>query len=195
MPANITIFDSITEDPQPPSSASGASVGSAIGAAFEVATTIAENPEATSQEILASMTEGAISGGFMGLASGVIAVTGGTAGAVVATYAAAGFVGSFGGSIAKSAIRGEDMSTGSVYINAGIDGLWGAAFGVLAGGMEGPVEGLKTLAIKYGTSLSKQAYKFAKRSITKIGGAFLEGVLGSFNDLLIEQYIEEYIGG
>lgn len=26
-------------------------------------------------------------------------------------------------------------------------------------------------------------------------GTFLEGVLGSFNDLLIEQYIEEYIGG
>ena len=89
------------------------------------------------QEVWASAVNGAIAGAATGLATDIIAVTGGTGAVVVAAYAGAGFVGSFVGLLAKSSINGEDMSSQEVYKDALIDASWGGAFGAVGGFMSG----------------------------------------------------------
>ena len=160
-------------------------LGAIIGALFEVGTTLGDNPGATQEEILASMAKGAISGGVMGLASGIMIVTGGSAGLVVGVYAAAGFIGSSGGSIVENAIKNEKL----IGLDVLDSGLQGAVFGAIAGGIEGPLLGLKKLAKQYGTTYAKQAIRFGKNSYKHMGGSALEGGLSSFYELYIDRTI------
>ena len=105
-------------------------IGTVVGGIFGAATAAISG--ASGREIWASTVNGMISGGVAGLVADVIAITGGTAGVVIGAFAAAGAVGSFAGSLAESAINGENMSGGDVWVSAAIDAAWGAAFGALA---------------------------------------------------------------
>ena len=161
-------------------------LGAIIGALYSVGETLAEDPGASQKEIWASMAKGAISGGVMGLASGIMTVTGGSAGLVVGVYAAAGCIGSSAGSIVENAIKNEKL----IGLDVLDSGLQGAVFGVIAGGIEGPLPGLKNLAKKYGTTYAKQAIKFAKKAYRGIGGSAVEGFLSSFYEFYIDKSVK-----
>ncbi len=99
--------------------------GAAVGFAFGAATAWIEGK--SSREILASAVNGAISGTATGLAADITIVTGGSG---MVLFPAFGAMGSALGSLAESAINGEDMRSGDVWIKAASSAVWEGAFGL-----------------------------------------------------------------
>ncbi len=176
-------------------------IGAAVGGLFNAALAICEGKSA--KEIWASAVNGIISGAVTGLATDLMLCSGGSAALVLGMYVGFGALGSFTGSLAESAINGKDMSSRDVWIDAAIEGLWGAAFGALDGAIEGKVVGLmddfmahtgkKTLA--KGVTFAKAAWWGLKREFKKFMSSTVEEAISSIMDWYTRECIEGMFGG
>ena len=112
------------------------------------------------REVWASAANGAVSGAIAGLATDIIAVTGGSALAVIAVGAAFGAAGAFAGSLTESAINQKDMHSGEVWSDAWTSAAFGLVFGAAGGAVSGPSSSMmQTIKSKVGKRTLEKGIK------------------------------------
>ena len=163
-------------------------IGGAVSAAIE---------GKTGNEFWGSVANGAISGTITGAVADVLTITGGTAGIVIAAYAASGAGGNFIGSITEDLIV-----TGTPdWVDAGVEATFGAATGALSGIISGSQDAMMDVVkAKAGKKALKKinvwyaVRKTASREFNKIGTSFLEESLSSFTFGLFSETTKEMLG-
>lgn len=177
-------------------------IGAIVGGLFSagVAWIDGKSPE----EIKAAAYGGMVAGAIAGLAADIIAITGGTAAAVIGFSAGMGALGSFGGSLTESAVLGEDFSGSDVWTDAIKDALWGGAFGALGGAMTGPVTSMmdeamqhagKKLIQKGGVTVAYAVKRAIKNEIKDLGASIVEEILSNFTSWYTQTYFDTVFEG
>ncbi len=156
----------------------GAVVGAAVGAL---------DAAIQGENILAGAASGAVSGAITGAAADIIAVTGGTAGVVIAASAFASGAGSLAGSVVEAGIKKEKVDWGRAFLDAG----WSAATGAFFGYIGGPVKSQLDKVAKKG--LGKVIYNtfcrdFTKKAVAGAGEEILSTATAKLTRFTVETF-------
>ena len=158
-------------------------IGAASGAIISGVTYAITTETFVARDFWASVAGGAVSGLIMGAFSGMLIVTGGTAGAVVGLYAGFGAFSSAVGSVVEGLINGKFQADPLTYFFEEIlpSAMWGAAFGALGGVMSGAIKPASIVAKELGRTFEKQLIKILQyQVIKKIVPSLFENLLSDF---------------
>ena len=103
----------------------------------------------------------------------------------------------------ESAITGKDMNNLNVYAEAAVEGLWGAAFGTIAGAMEGPIVSAmddalahdSKKAITKGITFAKAAIRLFKQEMRHLFDDVCSEAISNFTSWYVQSGIEYATGG
>ena len=168
-------------------------IGAASGAIISGVTYAITTETFVARDFWASVAGGAVSGLIMGAFSGILIVTGGTAGAIVGLSAGVGALSSVAGSVVEGAINGKLQADPRKYLFEEIlpSAMWGAAFGALGGVMSGAIKPASIVAKELGRTLEKQLIKILQyQVIKKIVPSLFENLLSDFTSWYTEFVVD-----
>lgn len=168
-------------------------IGATSGAIMSGITYAITTESFIERDFWASVTGGAISGGIMGAFSGILIITGGTAGAVVGLSAVVGALSNIVGSVVEGAINGKLQANTPKYLLGKVlpSAAWGAIFGTLGGAMSGAIKPASIMAKELGRTLGKQLIKILQyQVIKKIVPNLVENLLSDFTSWYTEFVLE-----
>ncbi|MBO5966934.1 MAG: hypothetical protein J6S14_00375, partial [Clostridia bacterium] len=165
-------------------------IGAATGAAVNTVTYVVSTPteEFSWRDLGAEAIGGAVSGGVVGLGSGVTLLTGGSAAWLFGVSTFAGALGGLAGQFTENAIKGENLKTDLISSM-----VWGGISGAFFGATDTASMGVKQIAKAKGRTIETQIFKMLKyKVLKKIGTISAENLLTGFTSWYTEECIKNY---